>query len=76
MIGPSIVRLILGRWLKPETVVDISPPLIDFLKTKTEDIFAQREANRLFEKIGDDVANNLMERINRNRTNNVAARKA
>ena len=60
-LGAAIAKSIFKFWLKDSALGEnISSNLIDLLKEKTSDIFAQREGERQFVKIGDKIAENVL----------------
>lgn len=60
-IGASIAKAILKIWLKPNDIAsDVTGDIVDYLKTKTTDIFAARNGSRQFEAMGDNIAQSLM----------------
>src|SRR2546426_3187816 len=60
-VGAAIAKSILKFWVKDLAFgEDVSSGLIDLLKTKTSDLFAQRKGERQFETIGDKVGESLL----------------
>jgi hypothetical protein len=60
-VGPAVSKAVLKMWLKDSTVLqDASADIVDLLKKKTEDAFAQKRAGRQFEEIGEKIAANLL----------------
>ena len=60
-LGTSIIKSILGVWLKDNPVaVDASKSILDILKTKTENHFAIKKGVREFEEISDKVSITLI----------------
>src|SRR5713226_422142 len=60
-VGAAISKSILKLWLKNSSLEsEISSNLIDLLKSKTSDIFAQRKGERQFEDIGDEIGKSLL----------------
>src|SRR5437660_7249848 len=60
-LGAAVAKSIFKFWLK-DTVFgeDISSSLVDLLKAKTSDIFAQRKGERQFADIGDKIGESLL----------------
>ncbi|HWT00214.1 MAG TPA: NACHT domain-containing protein [Pyrinomonadaceae bacterium] len=64
-LAPAIAKAILKQWMKESpTAEGAGSALIDIIKSKTTDFFAQARARRQFEAIGEKVAENLLEIIN------------
>jgi len=60
-VGAAIAKSILKFWLKDSTLgQNISSSLLDLLKAKTSDIFAQRNGERQFAAIGDRIGESLL----------------
>jgi Leucine-rich repeat (LRR) protein len=60
-VGAAIAKSILKLWVKDSTLgEDVSSSLIDLLKTKTSDLFAQRKGERQFAEIGDKIGEALL----------------
>jgi hypothetical protein len=60
-VGPAISNAILKMWLKDSTLLqDVSSSIVDLVKKKTEDAFAQQRAKRQFEEMGEKIAANLL----------------
>src|SRR2546425_11167947 len=60
-VGAAIAKYILKLWLKDGSLGnDITSSVIDVLKSKTSDKFAQRKGNRQFEIIGEKVGESLL----------------
>src|SRR5881227_1517354 len=60
-VGAAIAKSILKLWLKDSTLgEDVSSSLIDLLKTKTSDLFAQRKGERQFADVGDKIGQSLL----------------
>src|SRR3712207_6582317 len=60
-VGPTIAKNILKLWLKDRDIAqDISSDLLDLLKAKVSDIRAQQRGKLQFERIGHEVADNLL----------------
>jgi Leucine-rich repeat (LRR) protein len=60
-IGAVAAKIVCKLWLK--NVVggdDISESVVDLLKSKTSDVFTQRQGRRLFERIGDKISNEIL----------------
>jgi hypothetical protein len=61
-VGPAIAKAILKFWLKDSNfAADVTSSLMDFIKSKTTDAFAQGWASRQFEEIGARVAESLLQ---------------
>src|SRR6266568_6021633 len=60
-VGAAIAKSILKFWVKDSTLgEDVSSGLIDLLKTKTSDLFAQRKGERQFADVGDKIGQSLL----------------
>src|SRR5258708_24152968 len=60
-VGAAIAKSILKLWIKNTDLGnDISSGLIDLLKSKTSDVFAQRKGERQFAEIGDKLGEALL----------------
>jgi hypothetical protein len=58
-LGPAVAKAILKSWLPSDVADAAGASLIDLLKSRTEDLLAQRQGRRQFEEIGDNVAKSL-----------------
>src|SRR5260370_34274797 len=60
-VGAAIAKSILKFWVKDSTLGnDVASGLIDLLKAKTPDLFAQRKGERQFADIGDKIGQSLL----------------
>lgn len=61
VLGPSIAKAILKKWLRDSTIAtDITSSLIDLIRVKTSDFLTQTRTARQFEAIGERVAESLL----------------
>src|SRR5258707_5746767 len=60
-IGSVAVKHILKLWFKDSSLErDVSSSLVDMLKTKTSDVFAQRKGELQFAEIGVHIGESLL----------------
>src|SRR5437899_2150300 len=64
-VGAAIAKSILKLWTRDSNLgQDVSSSLLDLLKTKTSDMFAQRKGERQFAEIGDEIGQSLLPLFN------------
>jgi hypothetical protein len=65
-LAPAIAKALLKIWFKGDPLAEgIGVGLVDFLKTKTDDIRAQQRGKRQLEEIGELIAESLLPVIKR-----------